>query len=630
MLKQNHKSLPGRDRDLDIESSLRAIYADHGGKRSDLSKLERRRSRSWLHVLILFGVSFALAGGALWSALVLWQPFREFKGGGIKLRMEGTERVTIGREETFKIYWTNMDKAPADHVEIRLGAPPDFIFTSSTPAPSDASHRLWQIGRVEGKRTGQIEVRGIFTGALDTSTAIQAMGTFRPAKFARSFDALAIHSLEYADSVLDGALTLPAKTFVGDPVVLTYTLANRGAHPLVNLRAHVLLPQEFLLQGSTSASRSGDFFLPLPNLPPHAGTSLTFTGSFASDAAGDANFRMEAGSMGADQAFLPFEKTEVRTTVLPGDLSLRLIANGSQGDRTIEPRDPIRLALSYQNTSPETLKNVSIRLMFESVVDNRSATGTSLLDWGRLDDALQGASSTKPRLQTIVYDRKSVPVLLQLLPQNEGVIELSLPTLDAATGTKEAEIRISAEANVLMVGSEKSHRLVRAAPIVLRYRSDANLTSEARYFTEEGAPIGSGPLPPVSGRATTYRVIWHLHKTMHPLASVTVSALLPKSASLGARTAASAGLLAFASSTREVRWTIDYVGDRVNDAEASFDVQLIPQDLDVGRFAELLRETNFQATDSMVNEIISRDVPGLSTDLFTDESARGKGVVRKP
>ena len=32
--------------------------------------------------------------------------------------------------------------------------------------------------------------------------------------------------------------------------------------------------------------------------------------------------------------------------------------------------------------------------------------------------------------------------------------------------------------------------MIRTNPITLRYRSDASLGSEARYFTEEGAPVG--------------------------------------------------------------------------------------------------------------------------------------------
>ena len=59
-------------------------------------------------------------------------------------------------------------------------------------------------------------------------------------------------------------------------------------------------------------------------------------------------------------------------------------------------------------------------------------------------------------------------------------------------------------------------------------------------------------------------------------------------------------------------------------------MQLTPGLNDEGRFADLLGESHLQAQDPVVNELIMKTKPALTSDLQEDEAASGKGVVRKP
>jgi len=57
--------------------------------------------------------------------------------------------------------------------------------------------------------------------------------------------------------------------------------------------------------------------------------------------------------------------------------------------------------------------------------------------------------------------------------------------------------------------------------------SEANFVSEVRYFTPEGAPLGTGPLPPKVDKRTVYRVFWKLDNSLHQLDEIKVEAILP-------------------------------------------------------------------------------------------------------
>jgi len=620
------------DRAAEMEKSLRTIYAEGNGRLPDLGTLERGQRNRWPWIFFGFVSLVVVVGLAAWAGFFLLQPLREFRGSGLQLTIQGPERITLGREETYTIVWSNKDKHALTEADVRLGLPPDFVVASFDPKPTDASLPIWKLGLVPVAGHGSITVRGVFTGALDTQSALQAIGNYRPSGFPRDFEFLATQAITYQDSVLKGAVELPPKVLSGDVIPITYHVVNQGKQTLSGLMTHVHLPSGFVVSAATSSVvtvLTHDLFLPLEPLAPGASSTVSISGSFTSDVSGEETFLLETGHRDARGGFVVAERTEGRVPVVAGDLSIRLVANGSDTDHTIGQQEPLRVTLGYQNTSPERLKGVTLTLGFETIVDGRSATGTSLLDWSKLDDATQGASTTKARVQTLRYGKKQLPALLDFEPQAEGTIELTLPTLPAASGTKDALIRITVEGEVFGVGGTNVHRLVHAQPINLHYRSDADVQAEARYFTEEGAPVGFGPLPPVALKTTAYQMTWHLHKTLHALEGLVVSAQLPKIVAWSARTTADAGSVSYDASTRTVRWNVDQIPKETKDLEAHFEIQLTPSAFDIGRFADLLGETKWQAQDPIVNEALSKVKPPLTTDLQNDEGAKGKGVVRK-
>jgi len=67
----------------------------------------------------------------------------------------------------------------------------------------------------------------------------------------------------------------------------------------------------------------------------------------------------------------------------------------------------------------------------------------------------------------------------------------------------------------------------------------------------------------------------------------------------------------------------------VGEAEVQFNVSLTPVDADDVRFATLMEDITFQATDEDIQESILLVIKQLNTDLQNDENAQGKGVVIK-
>ncbi|MCE9586591.1 hypothetical protein K8R04_04760 [Candidatus Uhrbacteria bacterium] len=616
----------------EVAKGLERIYLTDGKK--DLGSFDHakphliRRFFTWLVVLC------ALTSAIAWIGLVWLQPNTEIDDLGLEVKIEGPSAITLGEEQTFLVKYRNRAFQPISEAEVRLAWPADFQVTYTDPWPTETQNNAWKLGMLAPAAEGLITVRGIFLGSLGAKSAFQVIATYRPSGQTRSRESLATQSLDYGASVFDGGLVLPAKTVAGDQVPVIFELANRGDQELSGLLVRYAFPSGFLPSASTGTTLlptadGKEWEQTLSKLAPGTTSTWRFSGAFASGSAGDASFNVRVGRLRGTE-FLTLYSQEAVVPVLAGDLSLRVVANGSDTDRTLQPGDSLRIAVAYKNVSPEPLGGVVVTLGIESLINDASAAGKSLVDWNELEDSSHGTTSTKTRIQTIRYDKDSIPDFANLAPGEEGTIELSLPTLGVTSGTRDAVILLDLSGTLATVGKDKVNRVLHANPIRIRYRTDADIKSMARYFTEEGAPLGTGPLPPVAGKTTVYRIEWTVEKMLHSLENLEVTATLPSNVAWTGQSLADAGEITYEEATRTVRWKLNRMPEDIRELVTRFDVSLTPADLDIGRFARLLGETRFTATDSSTNEPLVRAKPAITTDLKDDESAEGKGVVKKP
>lgn len=616
-----------------VAKGLEKIYLSEGEKKNldtfDHAKPHRvLRFFSWLLAIC------ALTSVVAWLGLIWLQPNTEIDDLGVEIGIEGPTTITLGEEQRYVVKYRNRTFQPVSDTEVRLSWPADFQVTYTDPMPTESQNATWKIGMLAPAAEGQITVRGIFLGALGAKSAFQAIAIYRLSGQTRPKESLATQSLEYGASVLDGQISLPPKTVAGDQVPFTFALANHGNQDLAGLIIRYQFPSGFLPASSTGtslipAADGQEWEQVLSSLAPGATSTWNFSGAFVSGSSGETTFKVRVGRLRGTE-FLTLYSNQSVLPVLAGDLSLRMVANGSDADRTIQPGDSLRVAIAYKNVSPEPISGITVTFGIESLVNGISATGTSLVDWSGLEDASHGATNTKSRIQTIRYDKTTIPNFETLAPGEEGTMEITLPSLGTTSGTKDAIISMDLAGTIEMVGKDKVNRVLRANPIHARYRTDADVKAMARYFTEEGAPLGTGPLPPIAGKTTVYRMEWTVEKTLHNLETVEVSATLPSNVAWTGQTLADAGEVTYEEATRIVRWKLNRMPEDIGTLSANFDVSLTPADLDIGRFARLLGETKLTATDASVSEPVIRAKPALSTDLKDDVSAEGKGVVRKP
>lgn len=628
-----------RKHSAEVNKSLTEIFRDESGKMPDMTHLDRHRPNviAW----ILGGIAgfIVILICAIWVGFAIFKPFSGFSGNGFQIVIDGSERIALGQETTYFINYHNVSSDPLATAEIRISFPPDFSATKLDPQPTGNGF-VWKLGSIPAGGRGTILIKGMFSGALGTHTAIQAVGTYRPGSFNSDFEELTTRKIEYAETVLDGLIEKPAKALPGDKVRIVYQLQNNGSNPLERLEARITLPTGFVREASSTEGLIDESIVRIPvgTIAAGATTSVSVVGTFASGASGDLLIHAEVGRVGVDGTFQPAQKADSTISVLAGDLLLKLVVNGSDTDRSVSAQESLRFALAYENTSPEELKDIVLRVKFEPAQNGSSTSevfvfnpkppAPALVDWKALEDSSSGTVSGN----TITWDKKGIGELERLPPQMDGIIEFALPVAfnRTASGTSDVPFQVTVEGTMAKVGTTIVNRTIKTKPITFRLRTDADVRVEAWYFSEEGAPLGSGPLPPIVGQTTSYRIQWDVQKTLHELSNVRISAVLPKNVTWPAKSTVTAGDLGYDESTRTVSWTLNRLPADVNEMTADFDVQLTPFEADANRFAGLLGETRFEAVDTAIGEPIVRIKPALTTDLQNDEGAKSKGVVKKP
>lgn len=615
----------GIKRDREVEQSLRTIYSGEEGL-PDMTHLEKKKSRGWLMALIFIPLSLILLCGTAWAGFWFFRSFQVLGDTGLAMGIEGPSQVTLGEETTFFVNYFNPLKEPLTMAEVRVNFPADFVPTKLEPATTN-KNLLWKIGSLAGEEKGTITIKGRFTGALGTATAIQAVATYTPSSHSNSLEALATKQIFYADTILEGSLSVPEKAIPGNHMEIVYSLKNKGVDALEVLEARVTLPEGFAIENATGgqALLDGKLYKKSISLSAGSTTNIVVSGVFASGFGGEAKVLAEAGTLSTDGVFMPAQRSEAVFPVLAGDLNLKLVVNGSDSaERSVSYGDSLQCSIGFENTANESLKHVTLRLQLENLSSTTSQE-TALVDWARFKNT---ASSTR-KGETLVWNESSLPELSEVAPRGNGSIEVNLPLIMQAAGKGMSSVRATVFADIEQMGNSKIKRTIQVAPMVFRLKSDAELTAEARYFSEEGAPLGSGPLPPKVGEATHYRIFWTVNKTIHGLRALETSAVLPRNVKFIGLVTSTAGELAYDAASRRVEWSLNRLPEDVSVAEMEFEVELTPVASDDGKYVTLVGEASFQAVDENIKENILQVFKALNTDLQNDESAKGKGVVRK-
>lgn len=610
----------GEEKKPDLKEELESIYTDRHGNLPDFTRLEGKptsRFRSFAVGVLFF---LAVLAGVTWAG-IFWfsKNGGGFTGEHVEVSVRAEDSFTSGAETEVLLHYKNGERVPLASAVLTATLPEAFVLLDAEPRPNEDGE--WEIGSVAPGGEGAIRLRGWIRSEPEDALLFSSKLRYKPADFNSPFESVATRSVAVAGSVLEIEAEGPEKMTPGEEIEFVYRIRNSGDRAHAGLVFALDAPEGFLFSSASPAPEiEGGRTWSLPVLEAEGEMEVAVRGTFTAASRGPKRIPARVGFR-PGEALISLASGAASTEVLKSDLALGLIVNGAASDATVAFGELLNFTLTYRNDGDVALRDVALSLELP-------ADPAELIDWVTLRDDLGGRRSGA----VITWMGKEIEALSQLDPGEGGTVDLSVRlSKKPVQGKLDSPHALTAKLSAVIgrVGTLSGPREVAGAPIAIRLNSDTVFRAFGRYYTEDGLPLGSGPLPPRVGERTTYRIFWVVENSLHELTNLSVETILPQGVRwTGEARPVEAGELSFDESGRRAVWRLNRLPVSVNRLIVTFDVELVPAFEDIGRIVEITGDNRFEALDRATGSVILITERPVDTSLPADDDAAGKGTVR--
>lgn len=627
-----------RDRD-----AIKDIYKEN--KHDDMTRLERRKRHKFRR---FFNQLFGFLAVALITFVISWYFLAgrgTFNGQGVKLSIVGPDQVSSGNSIDYIINYANSESVALRTADLSVKFPDGFVLESATPKPTSGESK-WSFGGLTSGQSGKVLLKGKLVGEKNTTKVLTAVFSYVPANFSSEFRRTESLDTVIKETPISLKIEGPTNALAGDKVIYTVRLKNSGDVRFTNLKLTATYPDNFVFSQASVAPDEDTTVWNIGGLDGQENREIKIEGNIGSAAEGSLDFKWELGS-GSGKTYVAQAQTHMVTDVVKGALSLNLIVNGSNESKGVAFGDVLNFSIPYKNNSDTRLSELNIKLTLNSfhTLKASGSFGFPIWELASFKDSNKGtitAAEISPRTgvidsRLVTWTKKEVKNLTYLDPGEEGKLEFSLRLksfddlkgLNQIGSVDDLALESFVEMSIGKTGNLKSSTVMKSGPIINALNTNLKLVASGRYYDESGVALGSGPLPPQSGRTTNYRVFWAITNDIHEVRDISVSAVLPAEVAWNNKFDIGAGDMSYDPSRRTVTWKVNRLPLSVPKLSASFEVGLTPLPSQVGKVVILVPLSTITATDTKSQSQISLTISAVSTDLPSDSRASGKGVVLK-
>jgi len=616
------------------EETKRLLGEIYNADETDLTQMSRRSikrpgSPRRRRLIIATAAVIILAATAIAGFLVFTQ--RDTTAKELSVELTGPEAVASGESVVLTVTLHNTDNIPSTETLVQFQYPTQFQATSASWAATDESRTTFSIGSILSGEEKTLTVTGVLTGSIGDTAAFSLVARYQPSNFSSPFEVRRSLAITLTSSVLELSLAGPTTVVVGQTLTYTAELTNTSVGPLDDVGLELTLPAGFVLSSSEPGfdDRRWQPNGPFPN---GAKQAFTFKGSFPERQGDTGELRLEAYLEPAGSSRQVQQSASLVLFVVEPQASLSLLVDNttvvnSDVDKSIEA------AIRLRNLGEATLHEVELVVTLTSKHDDGEFTA-ALYD----RDSVSGSDGGQFDGQRIRWTSADWPALASLKPGADLRTSFRLQTVNELSGdvteTTHPRIAMQAKLSTKKIEQSSSEAIVyeiASSTVDVRLAAPSSVSSTARYYDEDFVALGSGPLPPVVGQATTYRIIWSIATTANELNGVVLTGHLSDRAVWTGQSQVAAGEpLAYDPATRTVTWKINTVPAHRTDTSVNawFDVTITPLTADVGFVLDLVEAIELQGQDGYTGKNAYQRLPPLTTELDADVKGRGQGQVK--
>lgn len=603
---------------------LEEIY--HGReneKKDDMTKIQKHK-KTWVKWVVsgFFLLALGAAGFYYWGSDFTEPPKKE--SSSIDLTIDAPENVKSGEEFSFEVRYSNVDRVKLQDLVLTLRYPEGFTFIA-VDVPSSGKQNVWDLGTLDQGVAGSVKITGVIIGEINNAKKISATLTYVPDNFRSQFETTATADVVINDSLIALDIVAPVSVAANQSFATTVTYTNTSAKPLANIKIEAELPLDYVLESAKPEANQQAWVV--SQLDAGKEATIIVNGSLNTDVGENRQLIFTLSMQDEDGQYR--KQVTAQALILVVDTQLQLTLD------TVIPQDHIALLgdkieykVSYENTSDTRVTDVVLEVVFDNSEDVLVAKNQEV------DGEVTGSDG----VVKVTFDKKVNDDLSELLPGDKGSTTFTLATEKTVPSDFDhTDVSLSATATVTSLtldsGVAVTGKHYESSPVVVKFSSVVDLLQEARYYDAESLAVGTGPLPPVAGQRTTYRIYWYMTTTTSAVNTATVSAILPDSVFWVGTTSANAGdTVTFDVDTRTVNWTIKNIPAHSGTAnvglDASFDVAVTPLVNDVGKVLTLVNKATLEGVDAFTNKSLEDSAAAQTTLLETDPVYNGDGKVQ--
>ncbi|MCX6739978.1 MAG: hypothetical protein NTZ49_01985 [Candidatus Parcubacteria bacterium] len=627
-----------KEKNKEIDKELKNIYRDSHGKMPNLTQLDYLLPNSKRNIFI--GSVFVLAVFCLitFFGFLVFKNNPKFSNKKVTMEIKAPFTLNSGELINYHIKITNNEGISLTKTRLDINFPLNFSFinanlpTSDTPATGN-NIKTWNIGDLMPEQSEIIDINGYLIAPLNSKQVLATTLSYTPTNFSSEFQKNENFTTEIINSLINIESEYPAQLANKEVTDLKIKIRNKSEQTaLTNLQAEFEFPQEFsLLTGQIMAKgqtakdiiipknkepETSPYILELGGLLPQEEKIIIYHGKFEVSESKKLDFNLRVKQKGSAGEYILQKEAQFSMEIIKGDLLANLIIQGSNQNKPVNFGDTLSFLISLRNKSTKALGDIKVSAIIESSQLDRNSFSDQ--NNGRLDGS------------QILWTKEQIPELALLLPEEEIEINFQIKIKDFESAktysVEDLQIKSFFETQVNKINNEETEVELESNIIINEINTNLALESQGRYFGNNSETIGSGPLPPIVGQKTTYKIFWKLTNSLHEISNIEVKTKLPDYIIYEGNNNLSAGTL-IKNGSNELVWQISRVPVSVNEVTAEFEISLTPKSNDVQKVLTLMQDIYLKATDNQTKGELLLNAPGITTNLDTDPLGKGKGLI---
>jgi len=620
---ENFEKVVDREvRHQEIDSNLTEIYSDKEGALVNVKKMNVKRKQ--IFAITIFKRLFTIVLLGLVAYFSYFYFFtRDNDMGGVEFLIVAPDKIKAGEEFSYKIEYRNPTKFSMSNLRLELQYPENFIFSSASLDASSGNYGF-NLPDLASGANGSLVINGRLISVIDSVNVISGRFSYVPLNFSSEFRKESSAATVISDLGFQVALETPNTVFLGTDNELSISLFNFNDSYLGDFNVRFILsPDSSISQNKEDAaasstasstdslhlkavSQGGDSWLVSGLNAETSGEKLRFNYLFKSQPdITDLTIRLEK-KLDDGQAYTFWEKT-ISPEIVKSDLNLVLFLNGSKNNGAASFDEVLNYTVNYSNKGSNSFKDAVIMAVLDGYFLNTSSISADK------NGEISGGK--------IVWTKAEIPALSEIKPGDEGDINFSVRLKKYQESDFGQKLETTAYVQYGIDNKTTSNNSNKSNIINTKINSDLSLLEQVRYFNDDNAPVGSGPLPPKVGEKTSLKVYWTVKNNLHELSATNVVLNLPAQVSWNESTTVSVGDLYYDSAQHAVIWNIGFLPVSVYQLDASFSISVSPTAADYDKILILSPGSVITAFDNETQVTIKQKIIPKTTRLEDDDIA---------